>query len=413
MDRFILRLPPYYLLALLAFFLRVAALLILKRHLFPEIWEYDTIAINILNGLGYIIKDGNTLKYMYGDPLYAYFSAFVHLLSGRNYVALEMVQIVISSLTVIPIFLIAKKIFSEKTGYIAGLLFAIHPGIIIYATKIHEFTLTVFLISLIAYLVSLNNAKLRENMVIGILVGFGILLRPTLLFFIPCIFVYDFLRLGNIRQIFKRTCFIFIVAFLIISPWLCRGYVLFKRVIFITTTSTELFWRGNNPNASGSSMDIGGKAILEKAPEEFKERLYGLDEIGQYDFYRNEAFNFIESNWSVFFNATLRKFIYFWTFAPQTGLLYSSLWKKLYMCFYFPILVLFVIGMNMAIRESKKQDFAFVVFVLMFIVCISLVQSLYYTEIRHRWAIEPLMMIFSSFAVFGIRDKFIEIYKKR
>lgn len=382
----------------LAFILRIFAIIILGRHINPELWEYDDIAINLIQQKAYVIKHLNTVYRSFGYPFYSFFSAFFHLLTKRNYLALEIIQIILSVASCFLIYLIAKRIFNKKVALLSLFMTATHPGLIVYTTKIHELTLVVFFVLLIFLLItSLNYDKIRNNIIIGILMGVGILTRPSIIFFVPLYFIYLWLSRQKLRNIFKAWLITSLAAFLLILPWTLRNYNLHKRWIFITTNSAEHFWRGNNALASGSSLTRDGLSILEASPKDLREQIYKMNEIEQYDFFHRETFRFIKSNPLFFIKMVFKKFFYFWWFSPQAGKTYPALWSFIYKSYYGTVLLFFIIGFYLTVSKRKGTSKAAIVLVLSLFISISLLHSFFYIEIRHRWAIEALMLIFSAY----------------
>lgn len=386
---------------ILALINRFYSLFLLGRHITPEVWEYDTIALNIIQQKGYSFNYLNTIYHSYVYPVYPFLTALSHLITGRNYFVLEVFQIILSVLTCYFVYLIGKLIFSRKVGLLSSFLVALHPGLIVYSTKLHELTLVVFLITIIFWLmISLDYAKAYNNIIISILIGAGILTRPTFIFFLPAYFLYVWLNSKRFKCALKTILAVALFSILIILPWTIRNYRIHKRWLFITTNSAEHFWRGNNPAASGSALTEDGCSIIEKSPVEIKEKIYKMTEIEQYDFFHKEAYKFIGSNPGFFIKMTFKKFFYFWWFSPQVGLLYPGLWKIVYMAYYGVLLFTFIFGLYASLFKkilSANKDA--VVSVLLFIFLTSLLHALFYVEIRHRWAVEPLMLIFSAFGL--------------
>ncbi|MDD4910400.1 MAG: glycosyltransferase family 39 protein [Candidatus Omnitrophica bacterium] len=385
-------------LAVLAFIPRVAAILILGRHINPEAWEYDVMALNILSGKGHVFNYLGTDHYFFGSsPLYVYFELLIHYLTNSNYFILELVQAAVASLVIIPLFNLAKYLFNEKTATIAGLLYCLHPGLIVYATKIHELSLVVLFIVIIMYLLTCCVHKPGHFFAASILTGLGVLLRPTMIFIIPCYAVYLLVKREHLSRIIARSLTIVLSVVVCISPWVYRGYKIYDRFIFVTTTSAEHLWRGNSPLSSGTSLDIDGRNMIELSGADFQRRLSGLDEIGQRDLFKSEALRYIKNDPALFFKNTVKKFIYFWSFAPQTGVLYPGEWLLPYQILYGVMSSFFLIGIYFIRRNNI--DPAPLVFLFLFFMTVSLANSIFYIEIRHRWMIEPLTMMISAYGI--------------
>ena len=227
----------------------------------------------------------------------------------------------------------------------------------------------------------------------GLLVGAGILLRPTLVLLIFAFFLY-------FRKRLIRPIIIALVAVLVISPWIYRGYRIYNRFIFITTTSSEYLWRGNNPYASGGSLDKNGKTMLDLVPEDFRRKVMSLNEIEQYAFFKDEAIKYIKAHPLLFLKNTIKKFYYFWWFAPQTGFLYPHHWLLIYKIFYSCLGLSFIYGMYFVIKD--RIHIPDVVLILSILLMVSILHSVCYVDARHRWAFESLILIFSAYGIDNI-----------
>ena len=390
----------------LAFVLRVASIFILKQHIRPDVWEYDTIALNLLSGKGYTYPYLSNDCFFFGYPFYAYFSAAIHFITNRNYLILEIIQALIAAFSVIPLIYVAKAVFSHKTAMIVGLLYCFHPGLIVYTGKIHELTLVISFTLILSHLIIYHESRKWHLIGIGLLTGFGILLRPTFLFFIPAFFIYLIFKRIGIKKALLNLLIVTLLTIVVISPWVYRGYKIYNRFIFITTTSGVNFWMGNNLNSSGSALTRDNKPVFLTADEAFRARALSLGEVEQSHFFKDEAVKYIKANPSIFFKRTTEKFIYFWTFSPQTGIEYLKSWLIIYKILYYFLAVFFISGLYFIFRNYLYVNMPAVIFLFSFFLTISIVHSLYYIDIRYRWIIEPLLMVFSSYGVVCLAQLF-------
>jgi len=390
----------------LAFILRIASIFILKQNINPDTWEYDTIVLNLLSGKGYTYGHLSSNYFFFGYPFYAYFSAPIHFITNRNYLVLEIIQALIAAFCIIPLAAIARKIFNEKVAVITSLLYSFHPGLILYTGKIHELTLVVCFVLIISYLILCTGIKKHVLVIIGILIGFGILLRPTSIFFIPSFFIYLIVKKGiGARKAFLNSLIITLLAIIVISPWIYRGYKRYNRFIFITTSSAENFWIGNNQMASGSALTKDNKPIFSVTDESFKNKVLSLDELGQHDFFRDESMKYIKAYPLEFFKRTIKKFTYFWWFSPQTGLRYPTSWLIIYKFLYYFLAIFFILALYFIFKNYFYINIPAVIFLCSFFLIISIVHSFYHIDGRYRWMIEPLLMIFSSYGIVALHEK--------
>jgi hypothetical protein len=160
-----------------------------------------------------------------------------------------------------------------------------------------------------------------------------------------------------------------------------------------------VFWLGNNPYLfTGSAMTPDGSAVIERVPALVRDRLYALDELGQQDYFEREAIQFVRERPYDFLKRWAVKFGYFWWFSPQTGLLYSREWLIGYKIFYVLTAALAAIGVAVRWQEraGTPTEWSATLMILGCCLVISLLQSFYYVEGRHRLAIEPLLLIFAG-----------------
>ena len=275
-----------YIILFLAFAVRTFAIFLLGKDVKPELYEYNTLALNIIHGKGYIYHFMNTDHRTFCYPGYSYLIAFIHWLTHENYLILELFQVLLSVISCALLYLVASRLFGKKVGLLAAFLMAMHPGLVIYTTKIHDLSFVVLIITLIFWLMlKLEPGRLINNVLIGIVIGVGVLTRPTLIFFLPVYFFYHYFRSKNLKSYVLGSFAVFAFVCLTIMPWTIRNFNIHNRLIFITTTSAEQFWRGNNALSSGTSFNLAGKTMAELAPKEFIDKIFNMTEIEQYDFY--------------------------------------------------------------------------------------------------------------------------------
>lgn len=388
------------LLVFLALSVRVAAFFLLqsfdRNHFYFS--EFDAQAYNIISGRGYVFDYLNNACYFFNMPLYAYFLAAIRFIAGAHYfILLQIIQAVIAAFSVIPLVFIAKKIFNdERTAFLSALFYCFHPGLIVYTSFSSEFTLAVFFIlTTLSLLMYFENSK-RAIIASGIIMGLGLLLRPTLIVLAPASFFYLLIKKASLKKALFDLLIIVLLVMAVIAPWIYRGYKIYNRFIFISLTSAELFWRGNNPTATGTGFNEEGQAILYG---DFRKQLFSLSEIEQNQFFKDEALRYVTEHPFDFLKLTLKKFIYFWSFSPHTGHIYPARWLAIYKLLYYFAALFFIAGIYYMVGERRSFDMAAVIFLFSFFIMISFGQSLFYINTKHRWLIEPLLMIFSSYGI--------------
>jgi 4-amino-4-deoxy-L-arabinose transferase-like glycosyltransferase len=389
-----------FIILFIAIVVRVACFLYYHGNSGIRTFEYEEVAVNLIQGKGFTFEFCN-IAYRAGiAPVFPALCASVYFVFGRHQSLIVFLQIAFNAATCAMVFFLAKRFFDAKCAYLAAILVALHPGLIIYSsTMLHSLSFYSFLIcsAFLMLILSLESRDLRYKILLGICTGFCVLERATFLPFFILAWIW-FLYYSSDKREAKKTILISIVSlFLIISPWIIRNAVVLKKVVFIQSNQWAALWLGNNPQSSGTAMTHTGKTWIEIFPEEFRQKLFSLDEIGQQKLFKIAALTFIRQHPAQFIGRTLKKFYYFWWFSPQAGLLYPSSYLIWYKTYYSAVLLGSIIGIIWALYLKKTRPLA--ILMLLLFSSNSLLHSFYYLEGRHRCSIEPLLLICFSFGL--------------
>ncbi len=365
----------------------------------PETWEYEVAAQNFLNGRGLTVHYlGNDYRALL-HPFYPLLCAGIYWLFGSLPVAVAYTQIIIFGLVAWMSYKIGKEVFCGETALLATLLVCLHPGLFVYTTrKLHSLIVDTFwfLLFLLFTLKLQKEINVKRAVFAGMILGCAILSRPTILLFGGVALIWLLKQWKFLLR--KKILFLFILLLTVtgmLIPWVVRNFIVFGRFVPMSTSSGIHLWRGNNPDATGTLYTSSGEIIMYKDAK-FLERLYALDELGQSQLFRQTALTYMrEHPWRTF-QLFLKKFYYFWWFSPQSGLLYPSQWLSLYRFYYAGILVLGLVGIGLGWRPLSSSRKEGVALLLLYLFSISFFQSLFFVEGRHRWAVEPVLLIFSA-----------------
>jgi len=370
----------------------------------PELFEYDWMARTLIDGQGLVFPHLDVPYHSFAPPLYPWLSAASYWLSG-SLIVLMMLQVLAGSALAVVVAQIAGR-FSTGTiaPLAAGLLIAFHPGLIIYnVAKAHPLTFDALFFTLAV----LQAFRLRERTTVrraiefGALIGVGVLCRTTLIIFLPLVATWLLwvLRKDSLKSALRAIAIAGLCATAIVIPWTIRTSLLHRQFVFMLTTGPENFWRGNNPNATGGAYFTAGQLELEKlSPAEFSDLRHQRDEIAQANWFSVRSHEFIREHPREFIRLTLVKFLHFWWVAPQTGVLYPQSWFLAYLMYYVLVLLLAMIGACSIWRMGKLAR-PQLLLIAAFLLALSLLQSFYYVEGRHRWAVEPILIAISGVGV--------------
>jgi 4-amino-4-deoxy-L-arabinose transferase-like glycosyltransferase len=390
----------------------VRMLLILWFHTYehPVRWEYETIAENLLAGRGYSFEYRATTYLSFNTPLFGWLCAAVYYLTNHSFFPILVIQSLFTMLLATVIFAIAKTIFDEKVGLLAAAATAFHPGFVYYDVfNLLPLSIDSFLIALITFL-WLNfrsRVTFKRISLIGALIGIAVLSRGITGMLLPLIATYFLLFARPLRLVHRLkivTCLL-AACFIVRMPWLIRNYRIHSRFVFIASSSAENFWRGNNPYATGTSTNNRAVQIFRLTPPEFQNQVFARNEMQQQDFFRSEALRFIRDRPADAARLYVKKVYYFWWFSPQSGIFYSPKYLLIYKTGYAITLGFSILGVALAMRSRRPGVRNSCLILLSVMISICLGQSVFYVEGRHRWLIEPILLIFFSFAVVHLWTK--------
>ena len=103
----------------------------------------------------------------YQAPLYPYFLGVLYRVVGRNLIVVRVCQAVIGSLACVLLGLAGRRLFSNRTGLIAGLMLALYAPAVFFDTLIQKSVLDVFFICLMLWLIGAIVAGPAEGRVHG------------------------------------------------------------------------------------------------------------------------------------------------------------------------------------------------------------------------------------------------------
>ena len=368
--------------------------------------EYETIATNLLEGRGFVFPLMGQTYRSFCNPVYPWLCAGVYALFGHAPLYMLLVHALLMALLCTVVFHIGKR-FNTLTGVVAAVLTMAHPGLSYYtALWLHSLSLDALLFGLVI----LGVIRLKESpswfraVSLGLVtavqfherVVIGIFILPAL------IWAYGPHWQGNRRRAVSGGATVVCTVCLLAAPWTIRNLLIHREFVLVMTTTGELLWRGNNPHATGVAFAQDGRPMFLAADPAFQRKILSLDELGQKHAFERAAIDYIRANPWRFLSNTLNKLKIFWWFSPLTGLLYPSRFLKWYVGYYAAMLVLALAGVWRTVRSNVRVD----ILVLIGMLCalLSLGQSVFYVQAKHRWAIEPFVLLFASVAMVSVRD---------
>ena len=315
----------------IGFALRLGYILIAHTYKFKTLdnnfsfgFEMGRIGRAIATGRGFADPfEGQTGPTAWEPPLYPYLIAGVFKVAGVYSQASALILLginsIFSALTCIPIFLIARKCFSDKVAVWTTWMWALLPWVMYWCTRwVWETSLAALLLAVIFWL-TLEMEDLtgvKPWIAFGMLWGVAALTNTSLLTFLPASGLWAWYRSAR-RSKSSQVGVILAAMFFAstIAPWLVRNYETFGKFIFIRSNFGAELRLGNGPGADGTWMQY-----LHPSQNLTELRRYQqMGEIAYVAERKREALDFIRADYGRFAWISVKRFIYYWGGLPRSS----------------------------------------------------------------------------------------------
>ncbi|HET9406417.1 MAG TPA: glycosyltransferase family 39 protein [Candidatus Sulfotelmatobacter sp.] len=361
-------------------------------------WEMGRIGASIASGHGFSNPFGpETGPTAWESPLYPFIIAGVFKVFGSYSHASAFVLLAINSifsaLTCIPIFLIARKIFSEKVGVGAAWTWALLPYVMFWCTRwVWETSLSALLMTTLFWLaLSMEDRDgWRPWLAFGFLWGVAALNSASLISFLPASGLWVWYRRSKSGKRSLAGVVLASAVFLAcVSPWVVRNYRTFGKLIFIRDNFGAELRLGNGPGANGTWMEY-----LHPTQDVYALRQYeSMGELAYVALRKRQALDYIEADYPRFAGLCLKRFIYYWAGAPRPA---QDWWSaQIKNSLFLASSVLMFWGLGRALRMRRAGGW--LLFWLIF-----LYPAIYYVVFpgqRYRHPIEPVITILSVYLI--------------
>ncbi len=356
--------------------------------------------------------EGNTGPSAWEPPLYPFLIGGVFKIFGIYSRASAWVLLSINSLfatlTCIPIFLIARKTFSESIAKWSAYAWGLNPYVWYWSIHwIWDTTFTPFILACI-FLLALELAntgaphfsqQLREKgsqsdwelwALFGALYGIGALANPTMLAFLP------FCGLWVWRQRYRRglsslggVVIASVVFWVALAPWLVRNYQVFGRFVFIRDDFGLQVRLGNWKGADGMLMAYLQPNLNRGELDKFQ----SMGELAYAESCKRQAFEWVRENPGRFAVISLKRLFYYWNGVPRETSSVSPVDFRTSGFLATSVLALW--GLGRALRQRRPGAWLYAGLVLTY----PTVYYFVFPHARYRHPIEPQLIILIVFLI--------------
>ena len=420
----------------IAFCLRVGWIIVGHTYKFKSLennfgfgWEMGRIGAAIASGQGFSNPFGAaTGPTAWESPLYPYLIAAVFHLFGiysrASAFALLTINSFFSALTCIPVFLIARRMFSEKecgAGTLArdslndrrrqgpdadmsvratpsekvavgaAWTWALLPYVMFWCTRwVWETSLSALLLTTIFWLALTMEERegIHPWIAFGLLWGIAALNSTVLLSFLPASGIWAWYRRAKLgKNSLAGVILAAVVFFACISPWLVRNYRTFGKFIFIRDNFGAELRLGNGNGADGTWMQY-----LHPTQDVYGMRQYtAMGELAYIAMRKQQALDYIRADYGRFAGLCIKRFIYYWAGPPRL----SQVWwlAQVKNSLFLASSILMFWGLARALRQRRPGAWLLLWLILLY-------PAVYYVVFpnqRYRHPIEPEMAVLGVF----------------
>lgn len=339
----------------------------------------------------------------YRPPMYILFLAGIYSIFGHHYLAVYIIQAILSVFCLFLINRITSRLWNERVGLVALILSALYVPFIGYSGIILSEILFLFFLLVSVYygLRAIQTGAMLSVILSGVASALAALTRSISLLLPICIVLL--LMIYFPRKVFtkasmSRILIFFIAMFLTISPWTIRNYMDTKEFVLIDSISGLNMLIGNNEYATGFFTTKVWETEGWKEAHQPHNNLPQADRI-----MKQHALQWIQEHPNDFLQLTLKRFdLYFdkktdW-FTEDYGwnnILFNKMnFEAHYHEFLF---ICFIMGL-LLIRKRQPQLVFLALIVLYFIG----INSLFYVSPRYRLPAMPFMLMYCSYVVYWV-----------
>lgn len=375
---------------LVALALRVGFVLTMENEFyFPDSDDYHLVAKNLLEGKGLIM--GQARK-SYRPPGYPVFLSAIYLVFGYATLPIRITQALISALTTVLIYKLAKKLFGKLEGYVAAGISAIYPFFIFFSGLVLYETLLIFLLVLfITFIHQAYYKSLLWAVFAGALAGVIAMVSPgmALLPIFMCAMFILFLRLKRWVCVFS---ILLAMMFLVMAPWVVRNYKIHNELVILTTQSGYTLYEGAGDFATG-----GPRGAFMTFPD--KEYYQELSETEKDSYLKGLAIEAISKEPLRFIKLSLIKCARMWNFVINYERYRKWSYNLASILSYGPVLILGLIGIGILISQKNR---AAVILLCAPILYKTLIHMIFVGSIRYRIVVMPFMIILAAYSLLDI-----------
>ena len=230
---------------------------------FNDAIMYHTTAMSLAAGDGYVpLTGGPTARW---PPGYSTLVGGLYAVFGVHPIAAELANAVIGAATVVVLMLVVGRGLDRPTAVIAGLIFAVLPGPIMWTDVLVAETLYTALFTVALLVLVRASPTLGWMALIGAVIGLAALVRGEALtwFLLPVVLFRGRLPHRDVRRGIAAAVG---VAAIVLAPWTIRNAVVMDAFVPVATNASQTLWSGHHAGATGARPTLRRTTRTASAP---------------------------------------------------------------------------------------------------------------------------------------------------
>lgn len=354
--------------------------------------QYDLIASNLLAGKGFAWYE--EISTTFRAPLYPFFLAFSYSLFGKSYLIVRIIQAILGASLPVIGYLICRDVFNVKTARISALILTFYVPFILYTIAFLTENLFLPLMGLAVLLLVKykDREQIRYCALCGVFLGLSILTRPSLVAFIPILFLWFYYPVKNLRLTLRNSAVVLVVIMILITPWTIRNSLAAGQFVFLDSKTGYNLYVGYNPNATGT-FNWESVTVLNEIVDDTERHNWGMENA--VDYIKNnplDSARLVPKKFFYFWDLDKREFIsaYSWNYIGELPAVALALVFSIVMI-PFPFIVIFgTIGVTFSVLTKKT-------WLILLIICYyTLLYSVTLAESRMHMVLVPFIVILAA-----------------
>lgn len=354
------------------------------------------------------------------SPLYPVILSVFRVFFGDNNFFIYLLQVIISTATLIFIYFTAKNLFDKNVAIISLLIAAFFDSYVFYSGLILSGTLEIFIFTLLIYFLSEKEilAKYKNWLFIGLYLGLLILLRESYLLVAAVILLYiNFNKNFSVtHNLSKQKVSSFIAGGLLIVVLPITLINIYLSNEFILTDAGEgiYFYFANNNTSNGLFPIDSHDFIADPAGKDLASGFLGekVSARTASNYFYGKTLTEIFDNPINFLALAAQKAVLFFDINhhPKSSItdikFYESNFSdilKLPLVSYGLISLFFLIGLLFYVNTKEKNHFIFLLFISFYVMIL-----LSFANVQYKMAVTSIMIIVASFGIVNVYKCIVE-----